>query len=71
MFEIKFANVEQINIVLQALAKMPYEMSAGIIEAVRNQAEAQYADMQQDMPQQTVTADTVDVVEDAAVGCTD
>ena len=67
MFEIKFANVEQINVVLQALAKMPYEMSAGIIEAVRNQAEAQYADMQQ----QTVTADTVDVVEDAAVGCTD
>ena len=67
MFEIKFANVEQINVVLQALAKMPYEMSAGIIEAVRNQAEAQYADMQQ----QTVTADPVDVVEDAAVGCTD
>jgi hypothetical protein len=66
MFEIKFANVEQINIVLQALAKMPYEMSAGVIETVRNQAESQYADMQQ----QTVTVDTVDV-QDAAVGGTD
>jgi hypothetical protein len=66
MFEIKFANVEQINIVLQALAKMPYEMSAGVIETVRNQAEAQYTAMQQ----QTVTADTVDV-QDAPVGGTD
>jgi hypothetical protein len=63
MFEIKFANVEQINIVLQALAKLPYEMSAGVIETVRNQAEAQYVAIQQDIQQQTVT---VDVVEDAA-----
>lgn len=65
MFEIRFANVEQINIVLQALAKMPYELSAGIIEAVRNQAEAQLTAMQQ----QTVTANTVDV-QDAPVGGT-
>lgn len=66
MFEIRFANVEQINIILQALAKMPYELSAGIIETVRYQAEAQFAAMQQ----QTVTADTVDV-QDAPVGGTD
>lgn len=65
MFEIRFANVEQINIVLQALAKMPYDLSAGIIEAVRNQAEAQLTAMQQ----QTVTANTVDV-QDAPVGGT-
>lgn len=66
MFEIRFANVEQINIVLQALAKMPYELSAGIIEAVRNQAEAQFTAMQQ----QTVTVNTVDA-QDASVGGTD
>lgn len=66
MFEIRFANVEQINIVLQALAKMPYELSAGIIEAIRNQAEAQFTAMQQ----QTVTADTVDA-QNAPVGGTD
>jgi hypothetical protein len=45
MFEIRFANVEQINIVLQALAKMPYAVSAGVIESVRNQAEEQFTRM--------------------------
>lgn len=59
MFEIKFANVEQINIVLQALSKMPYEISASIIEDVRTQAEVQFTE------QQAVSTETNDNVTDA------
>jgi hypothetical protein len=66
MFEIRFANVEQINIVLQGLAKLPYELSAGVIETVRNQAQQQFTHMSsQDA---TVTASvngSTDVVDSA------
>ena len=64
MFEIRFANVEQINIVLQALAKMPYELSAGVIETVRNQAEEQFTQMSsQDATVTTSVNDVTDVVD--------
>jgi hypothetical protein len=64
MFEIRFANVEQINIVLQALAKMPYELSAGVIETVRNQAEQQFTQMNsQDATVTTSVNDVTDVVD--------
>jgi hypothetical protein len=64
MFEIRFANVEQINVVLQALAKMPYEMSAGVIETVRNQAEQQFTQMNsQDTTVTTSVNDAADVVD--------
>jgi hypothetical protein len=64
MFEIRFANVEQINVVLQALAKMPYEMSAGVIETVRNQAEQQFTQMNsQDTTVTTSVNDVADVVD--------
>jgi hypothetical protein len=64
MFEIRFANVEQINIVLQALAKMPYELSAGVIETVRNQAEEQFTQTNsQDATVTTSVNDVTDVVD--------
>ena len=63
MFEIRFANVEQINIVLQGLAKMPYELSAGVIETVRNQAQQQFTHMSsQDATVTTSVNDAPDVV---------
>jgi hypothetical protein len=61
MFEIRFANVEQINVVLQALAKMPYGVSAGVIETVRNQAEQQLTQM--NSQDTTVTASVNDVTD--------
>jgi hypothetical protein len=34
-------SIEQVNLVLHALSKLPYEMSAGMIEEVRRQVEPQ------------------------------
>ena len=41
MFTIKFDSVEQVNVVLMALSKQPYELSAPLIELVRTQAQQQ------------------------------
>ena len=41
MFNIKFDSVEQINVLLMALSKQPYELSASLIELVRKQAPQQ------------------------------
>ena len=41
MFNIKFDSVEQINVLLMALSKQPYELSAPLIELVRTQAQQQ------------------------------
>jgi hypothetical protein len=63
MFEIRFANVEQINVVLQALAKMPYGVSAGVIETVRNQAEQQLTQMSSQDATVTASVSEADVVD--------
>lgn len=41
MFNIKFENAEQINVVLAGLSKLPYEFSATLIDSVRKQAQEQ------------------------------
>ena len=41
MFHIQFNTPEQINLLLAALAKQPYEVSAPLIETVRTQAQKQ------------------------------
>lgn len=41
MFNIKFDTPEQINLLLMALSKQPYELSAPLIETVRTQAQKQ------------------------------
>lgn len=40
MFDIKLS-LEQVNVVLLALSKLPYETSAPVIDTVRKQAEEQ------------------------------
>jgi len=56
MFDIKLS-LEQVNVVLLALSKLPYEASAPVIEIVRKQAEEQM------MAQQAVQSSEPEVVD--------
>lgn len=57
-FQIVFT-LEQVNVVLLALSKLPYEASAQIIESVRKQAETQHAEQQAVMTPEPASADAV------------
>lgn len=56
MFDIKLS-LEQVNVVLLALSKLPYETSAPVIESVRRQAEEQM------MAQQAMQSSEPEVVD--------
>jgi hypothetical protein len=57
-FQIVFT-LEQVNVVLLALSKLPYEASAQIIESVRKQAEKQHAEQQEALTPEPATVDAV------------
>lgn len=57
-FQIVFT-LEQVNVVLLALSKLPYEASAQIIESVRKQAEKQHVEQQEAMTSKPAVADAV------------